>query len=255
MLIGHHSWWNVSNISRYGYYTSSIYGMSNALLANNLNKYSSFNNKNGIPSGYNPHYTWAMPLKNGGLAMLEVSAGSVYDALLASAKNCQASITGEGSVYIANLQNLVEMAATIISSGGVDKASMAGILAMLATNITGQGTISKADLGAIIGMLSTIESSGGVNYAELLGQCFCSAHIYVNEGTATTEQIVDAIWDELTSSHTITGSTGKALLDAGSAGNPWGSLTSTNDDPGTFGELVQDIKQGVIGSQGLILGA
>jgi len=46
------------------------------------------------------------------------------------------------------------------------------------------------------------------------------------------------IWDEPIADHLTTGSTGKALSDAGSAGNPWSSLITGNTNAGTFGELV-----------------
>jgi hypothetical protein len=52
------------------------------------------------------------------------------------------------------------------------------------------------------------------------------------------DTIADAIWNELTSGHLTAGTTGKALTDAGSAGNPWSSTITGNTDPGTFGELV-----------------
>ena len=76
-------------------------------------------------------------------------------------------------------------------------------------------------------------------------------------GTApTASQIADAVWDEAVVEHANTGSTGEALADAGGAGNPWSSAISTNNDPGTFGELVQkDVKQKLIPMPGLILGA
>jgi hypothetical protein len=47
-----------------------------------------------------------------------------------------------------------------------------------------------------------------------------------------------SVWDELIANHLTVGTTGKALNDAGSAGNPWGTSVTGNTDPGTFGELV-----------------
>jgi len=46
------------------------------------------------------------------------------------------------------------------------------------------------------------------------------------------------IWDEPIASHLTAGTTGKALSDAGSAGNPWSSTITGNTTAGTFGELV-----------------
>lgn len=50
--------------------------------------------------------------------------------------------------------------------------------------------------------------------------------------------IQSTIWDEPITDHLTAGTTGKALSDAGSAGNPWGSPIVGNTDTGTFGELV-----------------
>lgn len=46
------------------------------------------------------------------------------------------------------------------------------------------------------------------------------------------------IWDEPIANHLTAGTTGKALSDAGGAGNPWSSPVTGNTDIGTFGELV-----------------
>src|SRR3990167_3435401 len=50
--------------------------------------------------------------------------------------------------------------------------------------------------------------------------------------------IQSMIWDEPIADHLTDGTTGKALSDAGSAGNPWSSPITGNTDAGTFGELV-----------------
>lgn len=52
------------------------------------------------------------------------------------------------------------------------------------------------------------------------------------------DTISDSVWGELTVEHTTAGTTGKALSDAGAAGNPWGSPVEGNTAAGTFGELV-----------------
>ena len=52
----------------------------------------------------------------------------------------------------------------------------------------------------------------------------------VTSGTLATDavaEITDGVWDETTASHTIAGSMGKALSDAGAAGDPWEASTRT----------------------------
>ncbi len=46
------------------------------------------------------------------------------------------------------------------------------------------------------------------------------------------------IWDEPIAGHLTAGTTGKALSDAGVAGNPWSTPVTGNTTAGTFGELV-----------------
>jgi len=65
----------------------------------------------------------------------------------------------------------------------------------------------------------------------------------ISENVVNPSNITDAVWDEPTSDHTTAGSTGKALSDAGGAGNPWSVTVSGNTSPGTFGELVYKIKK------------
>jgi 2-hydroxychromene-2-carboxylate isomerase len=59
-----------------------------------------------------------------------------------------------------------------------------------------------------------------------------------NSAGLTDLNLAAAVWDAVIANHLTAGTTGKALSDAGSAGNPWGSPVTGNTDPGTFGELV-----------------
>ena len=59
-----------------------------------------------------------------------------------------------------------------------------------------------------------------------------------NSAGLTELNLADVVWNALTADHLTAGTTGKALSDAGSAGNPWSSPVTGNTDAGTFGELV-----------------
>jgi hypothetical protein len=59
-----------------------------------------------------------------------------------------------------------------------------------------------------------------------------------NSAGLTDPDLATAVWNALIANHLTAGTTGKALSDAGSAGNPWGSPVTGNTDAGTFGELV-----------------
>jgi hypothetical protein len=59
-----------------------------------------------------------------------------------------------------------------------------------------------------------------------------------NSAGLTELNLAASVWDELVAGHLTAGTTGKALSDAGGAGNPWGTPVTGNTDAGTFGELV-----------------
>ena len=51
-------------------------------------------------------------------------------------------------------------------------------------------------------------------------------------------EIADAVWDEATSGHTTAGTTGKALTDAGSAGDPWSTAVPGAYSAGSAGYIL-----------------
>ena len=59
-----------------------------------------------------------------------------------------------------------------------------------------------------------------------------------NSAGLTEPDMAAVVWDALVANHLTAGTTGKALSDAGSAGNPWSSPITGNTTAGTFGELV-----------------
>ena len=255
MLYGLGYWaFGGSNRSTTGFH-AGIWGLYSGLIANNTNRYFTFDQKNGIPSGYSPPYSWAPPIKMGGLATMVKASSDVQRALLAGAKSLSATIIGSGQVSEANLQMIIAFSAFIQGQGSISKADLRGIVSLAAT-VQGLGSVDTAILGAVANMSAHVQGDGYVSYAELFGTLELSAHIYVNEGSATVTQLVEGVWNAKTSDYVEAGTMGKALTDAGSAGNPWSSDISTNNDPGSFGELVQkDVKQKLIPMPGLILGA
>lgn len=55
------------------------------------------------------------------------------------------------------------------------------------------------------------------------------------------EGLANAVLDALLADHTISGSVGEALSNAGSAGNPWAALLASNNTDGTFGKKLQEL--------------
>ena len=58
----------------------------------------------------------------------------------------------------------------------------------------------------------------------------------------TAVQIADGVWDEATSGHTTAGTTGKALIDSGAAGNPWSTDLSAGYSGTQAGNVLNAVK-------------
>jgi hypothetical protein len=55
-------------------------------------------------------------------------------------------------------------------------------------------------------------------------------------------EIADGVWDEATSGHTTAGTTGKALIDSGAAGNPWSTDLATGYSGTQAGNILNEVK-------------
>jgi hypothetical protein len=73
-----------------------------------------------------------------------------------------------------------------------------------------------------------------------------SAYMMIPNLTFTLSEIsgavADGVWDEATSGHTTAGTTGKALIDSGAAGNPWSSDLATGYSGTQAGNILNNVK-------------
>jgi hypothetical protein len=73
-----------------------------------------------------------------------------------------------------------------------------------------------------------------------------SAYMMIPNLTFTLSEIsgavADGVWDEPTSGHTTAGTTGKALIDSGAAGNPWSTDLSTGYSGTQAGNILNEVK-------------
>lgn len=83
-----------------------------------------------------------------------------------------------------------------------------------------------------------VQTTGNYNVLIQYSQPVKSETVSISGSSITPSEVANAVWDEATASHIIAGTMGKAMNDAGSAGNPWSSPIVGNTTPGTFGELI-----------------
>lgn len=194
-------------------------------------------------TGYGPGSAFMLPMKAGELGARRIDgAGAISGSALSAMIVQLDAISGQATVLgFANAIGLITIAGT---SSGVGSASAFTLVASsMSGSITAQATV-QANLGAVIPCEASSAgvASSSVNLkgrGRLNGVISIGASGYLSNDDV--ERLSEAVWDILISEHSTTGTTGKALADAGGAGNPWAADTSTNNDPGTFGERVQKL--------------
>lgn len=193
-----------------------------------------------IPSGSLPPQSWIMPQKPGNMASQTDAFITLakLDATLIPAYNLLFSSSSSISITNAQLDQIVGM----LVNAGLTLTSVQAILSGAANgtmNASGSITVTNAQCGAIIDLLAQGNCSMTPNmFLSALANMECEI------GGATPlspEGLAKAVWDENILDHLNAGSTGKALSDAGSAGNPWSAPLAGNNTPGTFGWFTQKI--------------
>jgi hypothetical protein len=218
----------------------------------------SMNQKAGVPDGYSPPYSFFLPLKDGSLSSYYDIIGSANVVpILGGAKTFPTiTLSGHGSIpSTVSLTILVQFFADLIGSGTVDEDSALKLISKLVAELIGSGEVTDTSILNIIAWCdAALEGSCSVD-ATMKGFADIAATITSAGDVVTAQSCAAAVWSALAAAYSYPGTMGKALNDAGGSGNPWAAVLASNDDPGTFGELVQKIQQTAIGSQGLILGA
>lgn len=202
--------------------------------------YGGFESKSSIPDGSIHPQSYVMPQKPGNMASRTDAFITLakLDATLIPAYNLLFSSSSSISITNAQLDQIVGM----LVNAGLTLTSVQAILSGAANgtmNASGSMTITNAQCGAIIDLLAQGNCSITPNmFLSALASMECEI------GGATPlspEGLAKAVWDENILNHLNAGSTGKALSDAGSAGNPWSAPLAGNNTPNTFGWFVQKI--------------
>lgn len=194
--------------------------------------------RTSIPEGYNLGEAYLAPLKSGGLASgLRILGEASLSATAISARLSSASLTGEATLS-GSLAVLTPGAAAL--TGAATLTANVAAVSSLSSTLTGAATLS-ANLSSIVPLAASMSGAATVD-ANLTGLGRLEAAIDVGAGTELSPtSLASAVWDTVLSEHVDTGTTGAALNDAGSAGNPWAADLSSNNTDGTFGGFVQKL--------------
>ena len=207
-----------------------------------------FDKQSATPNGYSHPAAWIMAQSGGGMSTYQKMNASIIETVAILAGGVSISATGiSSSIALTNAQ-LDQIVNLIMSFNGGIAVTNADLIAtitavptFITSSINGTLTTTDAALGAIVDLIASFSGNISTTNAANFATFSMVADLSVNTGFATPEQIASEVWDTVLSDHQVTGSTGKALNDAGSAGNPWSSSLASNNTPGTFGYLVQKL--------------
>lgn len=147
-----------------------------------------------LATGTEPPYSVLIPYKGGELSSTTAITGtSDLTASQQNGINIVSSIAGVGTIDTAGLSLVTSMISTIAGTGALT-GSMVGTIQMAST-LAGSGDISGA-LSMLSGLVATLAGTGAID-SDLKGKLLMEATIYVNEGAATVDQIVEGVVDNL----------------------------------------------------------
>lgn len=191
-----------------------------------------------VPSGTQPPYTIMFAPKGGELSATTYVRGEAStSANLLSGKFMTADLVGVGTLQ--GSSSLISSLLANLTGTGTLTGDMKLTLAM-AAELAGSGNLSAA-MALLIPLNAELMGIGSMT-ANLKGNADMQAIIYVNQSEATTQQLVDAIWNAIATDYNTSGTMGNKLNGAGSAGDPWTTDLSAYNTPGTAGKVVKQIK-------------
>jgi hypothetical protein len=209
----------------------------------NRNQYAGgFNRIASTPNGYMHPYSWIMAPTPGSISSYNQLSMNLSETLLSLAAgiNAQASISGSFTITQGQLDQIANLLSAMSANISITQGQLAAVSGLQAA-ITASMTVTSAQMGAIIDLAAALSAQISTTNAGNFATANIEADLSITTGTATPAQIAAEVWDTVLADHQIAGSTGKALNDAGSAGNPWSASLPANNTPGTFGWFVQKL--------------
>lgn len=142
-----------------------------------------------LPTGTEPPYSYHLADVGGELSSTtQINGSSSMTVSLSNGINIVADLEGSSSMT-AGLSLVTSMIAALAGSGTLT-GSMVGTV-QLASTLAGSGDVSGS-VSMLSGLIANLAGSGVIS-ADLKGKLFMEAQIYINEGQATVDQIVEGV--------------------------------------------------------------
>lgn len=190
-IVGLRSNWNAPGNSRNRFYGENW-------LAGTADRF-------GVPSAYAAPYAWTLPPHSGGIGCnTGISGVGAFTGSGALGVNIESTLAGTGDISSANLGLILSAVATLSGIGGLSS-DVVGALNASAT-LAGTGDFTGS-LGALAGAVATLSGTGDMTGATT-AKAFLTADIYVNQSTATVNELVAGVWNALASDFNTSGTMG-----------------------------------------------
>lgn len=144
------------------------------------------------------------------------------------------------AMALAVLNSQLDQVVQFIASGVLALTGSASLAAAVGAQASATMTLAGS---ALAGGIFPVTASSSMTLSPSVTMT-AQAFIEASAGGPTPlspEGLANAVLDALLADHTISGSVGEALSNAGSAGNPWSALLASNITDGTFGKKVQEL--------------
>jgi|JI8StandDraft_1071087.scaffolds.fasta_scaffold00207_35 hypothetical protein len=198
------------------------------------------NAKACFPTGTQPAYSWLLAPKGGEMSSTtRITSTGTLTASAAQGINIESDLSGSGTISSASLALVTAMIAALTGSGSITTANMVGVVQMVSA-LTGSGAIT-GNLGLLAGMAAALAGVGSIS-AALRGTLSMEAAIYVNQSTATVNELVAGVWNAVAADYNTSGTMGQKLNGAGSAGDPWTTDLSAYNTADTAGLILKQAK-------------
>lgn len=193
--------------------------------------------RDSIPTGTEQPYVYILSIKGATLSSSTTINGSgILSAGLTMGKNCEAALTGSGDL-VASMSLISSLVANLVGSGQLTGTMNA--VAQLTAALSGSGSVT-AGLNLIANIAAGLTGSGTLT-GDLKGKANLVANIYVNVSEATVQQLVNGVWDAITSDHNNPNTMGEIMNNLGAVADPWSITLPGSYAPGEAGYILGNI--------------
>lgn len=187
------------------------------------------------PEGGSPHSAWVHPYVSGGMSgTLVVDFTGNGDLLQGGPMTGDGTITFSQDGLLSLITSLVGNGSWILSGDGMEL--------KLTVSLTGDGVWSLYGINSLSLIVPLFGDGSWTLYgiSDLRGRLsLIGAWSPYTE--LSPENLANAVWEALAASHVTTGTMGKKLNDAGSAGDPWETELPGTYEEGTAGNILFEI--------------